>query len=134
MSTASTSEGDADSVLVVDAANVVGSRPNGWWRDRPAAARALVTQLHAATGAGQLRAPVIVVLEGAAKSGADEGTMGGVTVVHANSDGDEAIVALAGRESRPVVLVSADRRLRSRVATHGATAVGPSWLWSRIEA
>ena len=28
--------------VVVDAANVVGSRPDGWWRDRPGAARRLV--------------------------------------------------------------------------------------------
>ncbi|MGL5866243.1 MAG: hypothetical protein ACRCYX_10300 [Dermatophilaceae bacterium] len=29
------------SVLVVDEANVVGSRPDGWWRDRPGAAARL---------------------------------------------------------------------------------------------
>src|SRR5579884_836744 len=34
--------------LVVDAANVVGSRPTGWWRDRPGAARKLVEDLRAA--------------------------------------------------------------------------------------
>ena len=28
-------------VLVVDAANVVGSRPDGWWKDRAGAARRL---------------------------------------------------------------------------------------------
>ncbi len=32
--------------LLVDAANVVGSRPDGWWRDRPGAAQ------HRAPGAG----------------------------------------------------------------------------------
>ena len=32
-------------VLVVDAANVVGSRPDGWWRDRPGAARRLHERL-----------------------------------------------------------------------------------------
>jgi hypothetical protein len=25
-------------MLVIDAANVIGSRPTGWWRDRPGAA------------------------------------------------------------------------------------------------
>ena len=126
-------EAGGDHVLIVDAANVVGSRPNGWWRDRPGAARALVAQLHDATEAGQLPMPVIVVLEGRAKGGADEGTIGDVTVVHAERDGDEAIVALSSGETRPIVLVSADRALRSRVAAEGATAVGPSWLWGRIE-
>jgi hypothetical protein len=28
---------DADRMLVIDAANVIGSRPTGWWRDRPGA-------------------------------------------------------------------------------------------------
>ncbi|TVT38726.1 NUDIX domain-containing protein, partial [Amycolatopsis rhizosphaerae] len=32
-------------VLVVDGANVVGSRPDGWWRDRPAAAERLRDRL-----------------------------------------------------------------------------------------
>jgi hypothetical protein len=37
------------SVLVVDAANVVGSRPDGWWKDRPGAARRLHEELQVAT-------------------------------------------------------------------------------------
>ena len=50
-------------VLVVDGANVVGSRPDGWWRDRPGAARRLAEELDAA----QLPYDAIVlVLEGAA--------------------------------------------------------------------
>ncbi len=40
-------------VLVVDAANVIGSKPNGWWRDRPGAARQFVEQLREA---GEARA------------------------------------------------------------------------------
>ena len=31
--------------VVVDGANVVGSRPDGWWRDRPGAARRLAGRL-----------------------------------------------------------------------------------------
>ncbi len=33
--------------LVVDGMNVIGSRPDGWWRDRAAAARRLVGRLEA---------------------------------------------------------------------------------------
>ena len=33
--------------LIVDGMNVIGSRPTGWWRDRPAAARRLIAQLQA---------------------------------------------------------------------------------------
>jgi len=31
--------------LVVDGMNVIGSRPTGWWRDRPGAMAALVADL-----------------------------------------------------------------------------------------
>jgi hypothetical protein len=37
-------------VLVVDGANVVGSRPDGWWRDRAGAARRLRDQLEVLPG------------------------------------------------------------------------------------
>ncbi|MFC7657917.1 hypothetical protein ACFQV8_17970 [Pseudonocardia benzenivorans] len=52
-------------VLVVDGANVVGSRPDGWWRDRAGAAARLATRLGAASAAGlldPLGAPSRVVL------------------------------------------------------------------------
>jgi hypothetical protein len=59
--------------LVVDAANVIGSRPDGWWRDRPGAAARLVSALAAALRSGALTGPVVVVLEGAARPGAPAG-------------------------------------------------------------
>ena len=39
-----------DAVLLVDVANVMGSRPDGWWRDRRAAAARLLTALNAVIG------------------------------------------------------------------------------------
>ena len=56
-------------MLLVDAANVIGSRPTGWWRDRAGAARQLVDQLCDAVRVGSLPSPVVVVLEGAARAG-----------------------------------------------------------------
>jgi len=54
-------------VIVVDAANVIGSRPDGWWRDRPGAARRLLLKL--ATLQQQLpHTTIVVILEGAARS------------------------------------------------------------------
>jgi hypothetical protein len=73
--------------LVVDAANVVGSRPDGWWRDRPGAAARLVSALAAALRSGALTGPVVVVLEGAARAGAP---VGEVPVTGADAaDGEE---------------------------------------------
>jgi hypothetical protein len=121
-----------ESMLLVDAANVVGARPTGWWRDRPGAARQLVERIRAATAAGRLPEPVVVVLEGAARGGVAEGRDDGVEVIHAPGAGDDAIVAVAARAAPPVTLVSADRGLRQRLRDLGADAVGPGWLLDRL--
>lgn len=123
-------------MLVVDAANVVGSRPTGWWRDRAGAAAALIDRLRAAAAEGTVPPPVVVVLEGAARAGAPEGEAGGVRVVHAPGEGDETIVAVAGTAGAggPVTVVSADRALAARVRHAGAEVVGPRWLLDRLGA
>ena len=121
-------------MLLVDAANVVGSRPTGWWRDRPGAARGFVERLQRAVADGTLDHAVVVVLEGQAKQGFEAGHHGGVEVVHAPGQGDDTLVALAAERDSPVVLVSADRRLGDRVRMLGATVVGPNWLLDRLPA
>jgi hypothetical protein len=123
---------EARLVLVIDAANVVGSRPNGWWRDRPGAARDLVIRVRRAVNAGTLAPPVVVVLEGRAKRGAEEGVADGVQVVHASGSGDDTLVIVAAGSTEPVVLVSADRELAQRVRQGGADVVGPTWLLERL--
>jgi hypothetical protein len=122
-------------VLIVDAANVVGSRPSGWWRDRPKAARELVDRIRTATEAGQVPTPVIVVLEGQARAGVEDGWSGAVRILHAVGSGDDAIVGVAGEAVEPsgVLVVTADRALRRRLAALDARAVGPSWLMERLD-
>ena len=119
-------------VLVVDAANVVGSRPDGWWKDRAGAARSLHERLLVADTAYD---EIVVVLEGAAKAGARAGRDGHVRVVHAPGAGDDTIVEQAasavGTGAR-VTVVTADRFLRARVEGVGATAMSPSWLLDQI--
>lgn len=121
-------------MLLVDAANVVGSRPTGWWRDRAGAARNLVAGIRAAVMDGKVDGPVVIVLEGAARVGAEEGEAGCVRIVHAPGSGDETIADLAAHTLQPVTLVSADRGLRARVERSGATVVGPRWLLDRLRA
>jgi len=118
-------------VLVIDAANVIGSRPTGWWRDRPGAARGFTERVRATVTAGRLDPPVTIVLEGRSRSGADEADIGGVTVVHAPGEGDDTIAALAG-DTRDVVVVTADRALAQRVRATGGTVVGPNWLLDQL--
>ena len=119
-------------VLVVDGANVVGSRPDGWWKDRPGAARRLHEQLMVADTAYD---EVVLVLEGAAKRGVPAGADHHVRTVHAPRDGDSTIVAearsaLEGGAS--VTVVSADRVLGATVAALGALSMSPSWLLSQL--
>lgn len=119
-------------MLLVDAANVVGSRPTGWWRDRPGAARSLVERIRAATADARLESPVVVVLEGAARRGVEEGTAGGVEVVHAPGEGDLTLAEVASAATEPVVLVSADRALADLCRRAGSGVVGPTWLLDRL--
>jgi hypothetical protein len=113
--------------LIVDGANVVGSVPDGWWRDRAGAAARLRDRLAAAVAAGTIPAAVEVVLvvEGAAR-GIDPAD--GVSVVAAPGSGDDEIARLAGLADGPVTVVTADRELRERVAAAGAGVIGPRAL------
>jgi hypothetical protein len=121
-------------VLLVDAANVIGSRPTGWWRDRAGAARAFVAQVRAAVASGRIRESVVIVLEGRARAGAPSGLADGVTVLHADGSGDDLLVhTVAKTTEQAVVLVSADRELKRRVEALGADVVGPGWLLARLE-
>jgi hypothetical protein len=119
-------------MLVIDAANVIGSRPTGWWRDRPGAAREFTARVRASVVAGRLSAPVTVVLEGKARAGADAAEVDGVAVVHAPREGDDTIVAIAEGNRDAVVVVTADRGLVERVRATNAEVVGPSWLLDRL--
>lgn len=118
-------------VLIVDGANVVGSRPNGWWRDRAGAAE----RLHRAIAEADLGFDLLVlVLEGQARRGAPAGQEGAVLTVHASGTGDDTVVEQVHNrrtEGEEVVVVTADRALRDRVAAAGGSSVGPSWLLGR---
>ena len=65
---------------MVDGANVVGSRPDGWWRDRAGAARRLHERLLVVDLSYD---DVVLVLEGAAKGGVRAGRDGHLHTAHA---------------------------------------------------
>lgn len=129
-------------LVVVDAANVVGSVPDGWWRDRRGAATRLRDAIAglATGGIGDDAAvpewaqrpllEVVLVVEGAARGVASTDD---VRVVDAPGSGDDAIVEFVRREGagRHCLVVTADRALRVRVADAGAATCGPSVLGYR---
>lgn len=123
-------------VLLIDIANVMGSRPDGWWRDRLAAATRLLNELGALSGA-EVSLPaepatarileVYAVVEGAAQRA--EGPEA-VSVLRAAGDGDSEVVKEASRLTalgKTPLVVSADRGLRRRLPEQALIA-GPGWL------
>jgi hypothetical protein len=127
-------------VLLVDLANVVGSRPDGWWRDRAGAATRLLTRLAELPGR-TLTGPegdvvvcdeVVAVVEGRAR---DVPAPDGVRVVRAAGSGDDALAEETARlaaERIPLLVVTADRGLRARLPS-GTPVAGPGWLLRRLD-
>jgi predicted RNA-binding protein with PIN domain len=109
---------------IVDGMNVIGSRPTGWWRDRPGAMRELVEELEAFAGRGG--EPVTVVLDG--RPFDLEGDR--VDVRFASRRGrnaaDDDIAALVEDDPEPGALsvVTSDGDLARRVRDAGAAVVG----------
>ena len=119
-------------ILIVDAANVVGANPNGWWKDRAGAAKRLHEQLLVADLPHD---EIVLVLEGQAKGGVRSGKDGHVLVVHAARDGDSAITkeARARAEAGDVVtVITADRLLGAAVNAVGAQVMSPSWFLDHL--
>jgi predicted RNA-binding protein with PIN domain len=113
---------------LVDGMNVIGSRPTGWWRDRPRAMRELVGQLR------RLGEPVTVVFDGRPF---DLGDTGEVEVVFASRGGrnaaDDDIAALAAESGEPLRVVTSDGELAGRVRRHGAEVVGAKAFRARLD-
>lgn len=133
-------------VVIVDAANVVGSRPDGWWKDRAGAAERLLD------GIGRLAVEGVparafdlpeewwwpgftVVLEGEARD-ADAAKADRVTVVEAPGSGDDEVVDQVQRAydagAEHVIVVTADRQLSDRVERMGAGFASPRVLLELI--
>jgi hypothetical protein len=126
-------------VLVVDAANVVGSRPDGWWRDRAGATERLLSRLAVLPGT-TLAGPggpldctgVVAVVEGRARQ---VPAPDAVRVVRAGGSGDDALVRWVADQAAdgvPMLVVTADRGLRDRLP-HGVPVTGPGWLLGELD-
>ena len=123
--------------LLVDAANVVGSRPDGWWRDRAGATTRLLSRLAALPGR-ELPGPdggtVVCTGSGAVVEGRARAASGpdGVEVFRAEGSGDDELVRVAEQLPGPVLVVTADRGLRERLPA-GTAVAGPGWLLARLD-
>jgi len=136
-------------MVVIDVANVMGARADGWWRDRAGAAARLCQEVVALAGRGIGADPAerafpsyVLVLEGKARAAASR--LGAcaprVRVVSAVGSGDDAIVAEVAAAAAAAaaagvavldgscLVVTADRELRRRCEALGAAVAGPGWL------
>ncbi len=104
--------------------NVIGSRPDGWWRDRERATRRLVGQVDRWAGLGDERVTVMLEREPRGEVGAER-----VEVAWAREGGTDA----ADREilrrlpdwlaEDEVTVVTSDRDLRTKARAAGAEVV-----------
>ena len=141
-------------MVVVDVANVMGARADGWWRDRAGAALRLCREVAALAERGEAGdggaavgaaadardGPVaasgwVLVLEGRARAAAAEfaadGASSAVRVVSAPGSGDDEVVRVVAEivaRGESCLVVTADRELRRRCEEHGASIAGPGWL------
>ena len=104
-------------VVLVDGMNVIGSRPDGWWRDRTAAMERLLADVAAWATREPGAERVVVVLDGRPRELGDGG--GGVEVRFAPV-ADDAIAETAAAGD---VVVTSDRELVARVQARGARVV-----------
>jgi len=149
--------------IVVDVANVMGARPDGWWRDRAGAAVRLYGEVAALAASGRAVLPgetsetsetrgtretgetggaarpeFVMVLEGAANAAGPRIAAGTpadrVRVVHAPGHGDDTIMAVVRDLPGRRIVVTADRELRDRCTAAGAEARSPGWLLGLLKA
>jgi predicted RNA-binding protein with PIN domain len=124
--------------FLVDGMNVIGSRPNGWWRDRDAAARALLGRLQEL--AARSDDEFTLVLDGRPLDDVPEGRHEGVEVRYARrpgrNAGDDRIVETLAADPDPATscVVTSDRDLADRARELGAAVVGARSLLARVDA
>ena len=118
-------------MLVVDGNNVMGSRPDGWWKDRAGAARRLVEQI-----GDWATEDVLVYFDGAPHP--DMPSPGHVEVRYATrrgrdaADDDIAAFVASHRSPSDLRVVTSDAELSRRVREAGAEVVGARWLLDQL--
>jgi hypothetical protein len=109
---------------VVDAMNVIGSRPDGWWRDRDRAIERLVGQVDRWAAGGEQRVTVMLEREPRADLGTERVEVAWATVGGPNAADREILARLPDwLAEEEVVIVTSDRDLKAKALAAGAEVV-----------
>jgi uncharacterized protein YaiI (UPF0178 family) len=112
--------------------NVIGSRPDGWWRDRTAAMRALAAQLDRfAQATGE---PVTVVFDGRPRQ-VDARIEVRFAPAAGGNAADDEIAHLVAADDAPgdLLVITSDAALAARVRTAGAEVEGAGTFRRRLD-
>jgi predicted RNA-binding protein with PIN domain len=118
---------------LVDGMNVIGQRPDGWWRDRRAAMRRLAGQL--AEFGRTTGDPVTVVFDGRPFDIVADPVEIGFAPAHGPNAADDEIARRVGADPDPesITVVTSDRDLATRARGHGAEVVGSGGFRRRLD-
>jgi predicted RNA-binding protein with PIN domain len=119
---------------LIDASNVIGSRPDGWWRDREGATRRLLDALREFAQTGE---QVTVVLDaGPAEWAGRDGPLEVAIAPRRGRDAaDDEIARRLDVDSDPgsVRVVTSDAGLAARARVHGAQVEGAGTFRRRLD-
>jgi predicted RNA-binding protein with PIN domain len=110
---------------LVDASNVIGSKPDGWWRDREGAAQRLLDALR--TLAGDEDDVVVVLDAGPAEWAGRDGPLEVAIAPRRGRDAaDDEIARRLDADDDPasIRVVTSDAKLAERARARGAEVVG----------
>jgi predicted RNA-binding protein with PIN domain len=118
---------------LVDGMNVIGSRPTGWWRDRPAAMRALAADLEGF--ARRTGDQLTVIFDGEPFDLDGDGVEVRFASRRGRNAADDDIARLAAADEQPgtLTVVSSDAELARRVQAAGARTLGAGAFRRRLE-
>ena len=118
---------------IVDGMNVIGSRPTGWWRDRPGAMRELVQELEAF--AARTGEEITVIFDGRPFDLDSETVKVRFASRRGRNAADDDIAALAEGDEAParVSVVTSDGDLARRICDSGAAVVGAGEFRRRLD-
>jgi predicted RNA-binding protein with PIN domain len=118
---------------LVDASNVIGSKPDGWWRDRQGATERLLAALREFAGEED---DVIVVLDaGPAEWAGRDGPLEVAIAPRRGRDAaDDEIARLLDTDDDPrsIRVVTSDATLAERARSRGADVVGAGAFRRRL--